>query len=94
MPAHVLIRIGPYTRLLVGSDLIIYILTTQNAWDEGFTAYRDGAWATARIHLQACDAWKAGGKGDGPARVLLGFMAEHGGEAPVGWKGVRELTEK
>jgi len=64
------------------------------AWDEGFAAYQAGAWPAARALLQACDRWKVGGKGDGPARVLLAFMEEQGGMPPPGWKGVRELTEK
>lgn len=70
------------------------ILRLQDVWDKGFAAYQEGAWPIACANFQACDKWKAGGKGDGPARVLLRFMAEHGGKAPMGWKGFRELTEK
>jgi len=66
----------------------------QVAWDEGFAAYQEGAWPTACALLRTCDRWKLGGAGDGPARVLLGYMEEHGGQAPKGWKGFRELTEK
>ena len=68
--------------------------TTQMAWDEGFAAYQQGAWPAAHALLKMCDQWKAGGKGDGPARVLMGFIEEHGFRAPAGWKGFRELTEK
>lgn len=65
----------------------------QATWDEAFEAYQSGAWPRARALLGACDQ-RRGRKGDGPARVLLGFMGEHGFSAPQWWSGFRELTEK
>jgi len=57
----------------------------------GFEAYLLGEWNRARRELMFAQSLK--GEEDGPITTLLAFMSELE-EAPQGWKGFRELTEK
>ncbi|KAK9837998.1 hypothetical protein WJX74_009322 [Apatococcus lobatus] len=65
---------------------------------EGYTAYETGEWARARFILEETQASRRDVKGepvkDGPSTALLNFMTDKGFQAPPGWKGWRELTEK
>ncbi|KAK9833593.1 hypothetical protein WJX84_006069 [Apatococcus fuscideae] len=65
---------------------------------EGYTAYETGEWARAKFILEETQASRRDAKGepvrDGPSTALLNFMTEKGFQAPPGWKGWRELTEK
>jgi hypothetical protein len=60
--------------------------------------YLSGDWPAARHAFEACLAARTNSAGqpvhDGPSATLLEVMAGHGYQAPPGWKGVRELTEK
>jgi len=61
-------------------------------------AYLAGRWLEARTALESLVTARRSRDGavieDGPARVLLTFMQQTGFQAPVGWAGYRELTEK
>lgn len=60
--------------------------------------YLCGDWSAAKVGLEACLHKRTNASGqqieDGPSRTLLEVMAAHGNQAPAGWNGVRELTEK
>lgn len=61
-------------------------------------AYLAGRWGEARAGFEALRTARRDARGaaveDGPARALLAVMAASGFEAPAGWPGYRELTEK
>jgi hypothetical protein len=65
---------------------------------QGFEAYRDGDWPAARAVFEETVAMRRNRRGDpvsdGPSATLLRVMAEHNYQAPAGWAGYRELTEK
>ena len=65
---------------------------------QGYTAYETGEWARAKMILEETQSARRDVKGrpvkDGPSTALLDFMANKEFQAPVGWKGWRELTEK
>jgi hypothetical protein len=60
--------------------------------------YLSGDWQAARPAFEACLAGRVDAAGqpvhDGPSATLLEVMVGHGYQAPPGWRGVRELTEK
>ncbi len=49
--------------------------------------YLDGEWEAAHASLEECQQMYPD---DGPTNYLLKFMHEHGGEAPMDWKGYRD----
>ena len=65
---------------------------------QGYTAYETGEWARARFILEETQMSRRDVRGqpikDGPSTALLNFMTDKGFQAPPGWKGWRELTEK
>lgn len=60
-------------------------------------SYLAGDWPLARDAFQDADAMMAkvpGYDGDGPSRVILGYMENRQWTAPKDWKGYRPLTSK
>lgn len=62
-------------------------------WKKGFKAYIQGDWKTARGYMEQTEHYIKG-VADGPSRALLNVMSETDFNPPVGWTGVRNLTEK
>jgi hypothetical protein len=81
-----------------------------DAFAEGVSAYRMGAWEEARAALLRTLHWPRGagdsndnnnslgggfsGPPDGPSAALLRFMEAHNFVPPKAWRGFRELSEK
>ncbi len=63
----------------------------KSSFTAGVAAYLQGHWVHSRELLTAAMAAKPE---DGPSETLLHHMAETCFEAPSGWDGCRELTEK
>lgn len=65
---------------------------------QGYTAYETGEWARAKFILEETQMSRRDVRGqvikDGPSTALLNFMTDKDFQAPPGWKGWRELTEK
>ena len=65
---------------------------------EGFAAYKSGDWPRAAAVFEETRVARRDGAGevliDGPSEALLSVIREKSGQAPPGWKGFRELTEK
>jgi class 3 adenylate cyclase len=69
-----------------------------NKFAEGFSAYKAGDWRRAAAVFEETRASRRDEYGevvvDGPSEALLAVIREKGGNAPAGWEGYRELTEK
>lgn len=67
-------------------------------FEQGFELYRNGQWPEARSILEETKICKHPMSGedviDGPSSTLLSFMAQSSFQAPKGWAGFRELTDK
>lgn len=65
---------------------------------QGFAAYKEGDWPRAAAVFEETRVARRDGAGeviiDGPSEGLLAVIKDKGGQAPAGWKGFRELTEK
>ena len=65
---------------------------------QGFNAYKGGDWRLAASIFEETRVMRRNYHGevvvDGPSDVLLAVIREKHGEAPPGWAGYRELTEK
>lgn len=59
---------------------------------QAYDSYKKGNWLEAKRQIES--ALQVKGEADGPSRALLGFMEEHGFQAPADWAGFRALTEK
>ena len=62
-----------------------------DSWKNGIECYKSGDWKNANMYFQTCS--KVDPK-DGPTKILLDYIRNRKLKAPVGWKGVRELTSK
>ena len=64
----------------------------------GIDTYLEGAWDSAREHLEKADRMMAellpAQGGDGPCQTLLEYMGERQWRAPEDWRGFRPLTSK
>lgn len=78
--------------------LVLPIVSTCPAYGMLLQLYLCGDWPAARQALELCLTSRTSVAGqhieDGPSRTLLDVMAGHNYQAPPGWNGVRELTEK
>ena len=67
-------------------------------FEQGFELYRNGQWPEARSILEETRIRKHPMSGedvmDGPSSTLLSFMTQSSFQAPKGWAGFRELTDK
>jgi len=66
-------------------------------FEEGYKAYSDGNWALAKQIVTECQKRKdvlGNDTEDGPSTTLLEVMESYNFQAPDGWNGFRELTEK
>ncbi len=52
-------------------------------------AYKQGNWLRAKAMLENClmarEDWRGNAMRDVPSEVLLGYMKEHGYQAPASW---------
>jgi class 3 adenylate cyclase len=83
-----LYREDPDFILMLDDDLWMF----RKKFEEGFEAYLEGKWAKAKELFE--EAERNLGKTDGPCRTLIAVIDDSQGEAPKGWPGYRELTEK
>jgi len=69
-----------------------------NLFSNGFQHYIEGDWKKAKYVLRSCEMRRKTKSGqliaDGPSQTLLRVMEEHDFQAPAGWEGYRELTDK
>ena len=62
-----------------------------DSWKNGIECYKSGDWKNANMYFQTCSKVDPN---DGPTKILLDYIRNRKLKAPVGWKGVRELTSK
>ena len=60
-------------------------------FNEAYTKYIDGDWATAEDIFTQCLKINPN---DGPTRTIKRYIENQNGRAPENWKGFRELTDK
>ena len=87
------IKVPPYTQVIwTEDDDLVELRHNVNEsflqlWETGIAAYIKGDWQKARDIFH--ETMQLSGRKDGPSKVLMEIIDEHGGTAPNDWAGYR-----